>query len=155
MKQDTMLELNPSFTVYGNHKDKNGNPLPCPRLTHQGRFSKKAVEYNLWRDHVRTAFFDAIEYLQQDIPRLKIMKDIFLRLSLNEPPISEYKTAHIKLNISFVNKKSGKYPHPDPDNVLKGVLDALFVNDNRVSFEVYFTEYNARGSIAVKMEITF
>jgi Holliday junction resolvase RusA-like endonuclease len=142
------------FSIRGNHRDPEANPVPCPRTTHQGRFTKKAKEYMLWRDYVQSLFAGSLDHLHAKISTSKAVKDIFLRIKAEQKPIAEYSKAHVKLTIHFVNKK-GKYPHPDCDNVLKGILDALFEDDNRVAFSVDFTENNKRGSIDVEVGIKF
>ena len=92
----------------------NVKPFPKPRLTHQGRFSKKAKEYYAWKD-----------------------------LTKKEAEKNDYSIGHtlsivffIEMPASWSKKKKAQMDHcphqsrPDLDNLIKAFKDALAEEDS-------------------------
>lgn len=108
-----------NFTIRGNQNDAWGNPIPYKRtLSHV--YSKVSRDYHQWLDYVRAEFertatgtMDACGPTSESFP--------FPDFSSFKPDVS------ITCRIWW---RDGH--HGDVDNVLKGILDALFKNDKCV-----------------------
>ncbi|OCX42296.1 crossover junction endodeoxyribonuclease RuvA [Campylobacter ornithocola] len=105
------------------------NPVPYKRTTQRAKYtSKDYKKYQDFKDLLR------VEFLKQN--KLAYFKAFDIK-----------KTYEINLKIGFKNKR-----HGDGDNILKGVLDALFVDDKNVlranyeivSFKKAFLEINIK-----------
>lgn len=109
-----MLEYD--FTIYGNHQSKRGNPVPYTRtLRHAWR--QDASRYMGWQEYVRKVFLDQNKNIDTKA-MWKYGKPIKLKPG---------QTAQMHLVIWWATKK-----HGDPDNIFKGIVDALFVDDREV-----------------------
>lgn len=103
-----------TFIIRGNQNDSTGNPIPYKR-TLRGVYSKVSKDYHEWQEYVRSEF---------DIcatPWTTVESFPFPDFSSLPPDVS------ISCRIWWKDKK-----HGDVDNVLKGILDALFKNDKCV-----------------------
>ncbi len=95
------------FTIYGNQEKQDGSPIPYVRVVGRALWLPAARRYYNWKEYVRA------EFKRQT------------RLS---PVIFTSKIkAEMHLDIYWKNGK-----HADPDNIFKGIADALFVNDNNL-----------------------
>lgn len=89
-------------------------PRPAPRVTHQGRFSQRALDYEQWKT-------DLWFLWAHHRPEGEVL-----------PPIPFGLKFHIEMPPSWSNKKRlarHGLPHcqtPDLDNLQKAVVDALF-----------------------------
>lgn len=104
-----------TFTIVGNQEDERGNPIPYHRATQRGRFNKGQRRYYAWKDHVRASFAQSWD---RSIP-------LTLDGKIPGTPVGK-----VTAEICF-----GSETHADPDNVVKGILDALFQNDKHVDVE--------------------
>lgn len=93
------------FTIYGNQEGKENNPIPYTRVVGRALWIPAARKYYNWKEFVK--------------------KEFYLQTKINPPLI--IKKARMELNIFWKNGK-----HADPDNIFKGIADALFKNDNNL-----------------------
>ncbi|MGX7894421.1 RusA family crossover junction endodeoxyribonuclease [Tsuneonella sp. HG222] len=100
------------FTVYGNHLDPKGNPIGYYRTTQGAKWKPEAIRYNLWKSHVVAAYIDAGG-------------------TVNATGYKPLKTGKEKWLLTTMSYFANDV-RPDPDNVQKGVADAIFVNDKYV-----------------------
>jgi hypothetical protein len=122
-----------TFTILGNQEDKTGNPIPYHRQTQRSSFfNKSAKRYQAWKDHVRSEFWlQTAKKLKADKPYGKDVK------------------GRLEAKISFRGEN-----HADPDNIVKGILDALFENDKHIDVTTSHTCKNPQGSVTVTISIT-
>lgn len=113
------------FTIYGNQEDKEGNPIPYLRSTRNSQWNEATKRYNAWKDYVRKAFFEmakiakpSSEYNLLELTSFKKGKPIDMKKGV---------AADVSVVIFFANNT-----HGDGDNVFKGIVDALFVNDKEI-----------------------
>lgn len=118
------------FLVQGNQEDKKGNPMGYFRTTQNSFWTKGAKRYANWKDYVRKEFAK-IPNLE---PRFKGEKTYLIgKKNIVKVPyltplfLDKNESAEIDLKVYVKGNK-----HADADNILKGVLDALFFNDKRV-----------------------
>lgn len=130
-----------TFTIYGNPKKKNGNPMPYTRTTQGSKFSKKALEYSAWKGHVVASYLDHIDGMKKiDRADFGDAHDLIQR-----KPIKATKNKmHMSIHSTFVDDT-----HGDSDNVFKGIADALFQNDKYLEGSFTFE----RGDVG-KVEVT-
>jgi len=91
-----------SFVIHGNHEDPNGNAVPYERMTQRSkREDLRALRYQNWKRHVLSCF--SVQS-RQGIPCES--------------------DGHYRLDVKcfFLGEN-----HADPENVRKGIQDALFV----------------------------
>ena len=127
------------FIVRGNQEDSNGNPIPYLRSTQKSQWLPKVVRYNEWKTYVQNAFLK--EY---DLPlglsqkeQLKTRKVIGLT-----------DKCRVRTAIFFRTEA-----HADPDNIVKGILDALFVNDKHVDVTTDHYCHSDSPRVEVTIEI--
>ena len=112
------------FKIKGNQEDGTGNPIPYTRTTRGSHWNEKTKRYNAWKEFVVGEFLKSIEnnypeYLQK-----------FQHNWINRGKLIELKKdAKVKVDmvIEWKNKN-----HGDPDNVWKGIVDALFDEDKNI-----------------------
>ena len=122
-----------TFTIIGNHQNLNGNPIPYLRMTHKELKLLKIPDYRMrsrsglkrkqtlkryldWKDYVRTCLQMAI------VDQRRATRDEIAYLT-------ETKGKKIQLDcmVYFANRN-----HGDPENIRKGIQDAIFANDKHV-----------------------
>lgn len=138
-----MLKL--LFRIEGNQDDPNGNPVPFQRAI-KGMWRKASQRYMEWQSHVRIEFYkssdgDGIEGLKKAMTNPGGLKPINL-----EPK----QWAEMHIDIWWKNNA-----HGDADNVFKGILDALFVNDKEVwkgSYDSHIAP-DKKGMVSVRIII--
>lgn len=122
------------FTIKGNPDDIEGNPVPYVRVVGRALWLPKAKKYHAWKEYVRSIFY-------REYPEFKFE---------SAQPLTTKISARAKMSIViyWVNGI-----HADPDNVFKGIADALFQNDKFLdgSFE---SHYAPDGKGRVEVEIT-
>ncbi|HEY1037355.1 MAG TPA: hypothetical protein VGE62_02125 [Candidatus Paceibacterota bacterium] len=106
------------FTISGNQEDPKGNPIGYHRTTQGSYWNEGSRRYKSWKDYVVKAY--AGKYADM----------ITAARNWDGKPISLEKNqkAYLHTYSYFANNA-----RPDPDNVQKGIADALFVNDKNVS----------------------
>ena len=129
--------MNLRFTITGNQDDPKGNPVPYTRTTQAGKFNARYKRYTAWKDHVQTAFA-----LSRDVP-----VDVDGRRQVYDS-IGGNPRGRVEATIMF-----GKETHADPDNIVKGILDALFNDDKHINVTTWHTCGNAEPRVEVTMEI--
>lgn len=132
------------FTVYGNQEDpRAGNPIPYTRTTQGQKWSPRYQRYTAWKTYVVAAYLDAA------FPNTRIPRDAFgdAHDLLEKKPIKSKVRARINANIHF-----GKENHCDPDNVVKGLCDALFIDDKHVDVHTDHDCKNAQPHIEIEIQ---
>ena len=130
-----------TFLVKGNQDDWHGNPVPYVRVVKRALWLPEAKRYNAWKSYVRRSFYgDYPEYLM--CAGKTLLPDL-LPLTTNSAD-----RARMDIRIYWRNGI-----HGDPDNIFKGIADALFTNDKFLdgSFE---THYSPDGKGRVEIDIT-
>lgn len=119
-----------TFTIWGNQEEPEGNPIPYQRLTQRGVWIAKAKRYHAWCDYVRASF-------HRVYPQTKMGK-----------PFQDKEHGKLTATIIFRGEK-----HADPDNCVKGLLDALFDDDKHIDVETKHVCRKEAGSIQIVIEI--
>ncbi len=121
-----------TFTIYGNHEDKKGNPIPKLRMTQRGLWTKQAKRYRAWSDFVRSCYW----FNNKNMPE-----------SLQKP-FDKLFAGRMDIIIYWGNEK-----HGDPEGIFGSIADALFENDKHLDgfFKAYHTDLNnPRVEIVIK-----
>jgi len=119
------VTMHTHFGFAGNGQDPKGNAIPYYRITQRSKFKDPgAKRYAAWKEFVGWV---AIETKAMPIIR-KIEK------AVEEAPEFERK---IKVDVDIIFSKDN-HNHADPDNVKKGIHDALFVDDKYIMGMVDF-----------------
>lgn len=137
------------FTIHGNQEDHIGNPIPYTRAL-ANQFRSDAARYMAWKEYVRASFErTAVQAREYDVD--VSYKPVYTTTSFPYPQLcAEEQCAAVHVRIFFQNGH-----HGDGDNILKGIMDALFHNDKCVwsgSFESYPAR-NGKGRVEVTLEI--
>lgn len=155
------------FTILGNAADKNGNPTAYMRLV-KGHWKDGDEKYIAWGHYVRrqfelTAF---VERSDERMDKQQIGKVLGIPATFYEagskPDLRKAHTQAIKpidirsykVRLSImIDWASGA--HGDPDNVFKGIADALIVQDKGVAGSFDFrTSPEKKGKVEALLEIT-
>ena len=119
------------FTIYGNHENRKGNPLGYHRTTQGSYWNKSSRRYYAWKQHVIDAYCEAggLSDFSTAKPIPKSKKKIYLHTMTY-----------------FANDSRS-----DPDNVQKGIADALFQDDKYVagSYDFDFDKENPRVEVEI------
>lgn len=131
------------FTIYGNHENEAGNPIPYTRTTQKGKWGAKYQRYVMWKSHVQDAFLKAFPGKENTDMR-RVWNKNFLNFN---KPIALRKDEKVKMSImiTFVGERRG-----DPDNIFKGIADALFANDKNVAGNIDF-QSGEKGKVEVEI----
>ena len=132
-----------SFTIFGNHQDHSGNPLPKIRKTLRQRWTPEAKRYVAWKEHVQRALFDSltgIDYSNQ----MRIMR-------MFKKPIKLFPEESAVMDIKIYWRDGH---HGDPENIFGSIADALFFNDKHLdgSFNSEMS-MNEKGRVEVTINI--
>lgn len=108
-----------TFTIKGNPEDLEGNPVPYVRVVGRALWLPTAKRYYAWKEYVRSIF-------TRNHPEYSPAERI---QPLTTKPSER---ARMDIRIYWVGGV-----HADPDNIFKGIADALFENDKHLdgSFE--------------------
>ena len=117
------------FLLIGNQKDRAGNPIPYHRATQGSFWDPAAKRYKAWKDFVREQYW------------LQVKKKIN-----NNKPFGKDFRGTVMLIIKFKGEN-----HADPDNIVKGILDALFENDKHVDVQTFHTCGNTTPNVFVEI----
>lgn len=130
-----------SFVVKGNQDDWHGNPIPYTRVVKRALWLPEAKRYNAWKSYARRSFYG--EY-----PAYLMRAGNTLLTDLQPFKTSSSSKARMDVRIFWMNGI-----HGDPDNIFKGLADALFKNDKFLdgSFE---SNYSPDGKGRVEIDIT-
>ncbi|HEY8191247.1 MAG TPA: hypothetical protein VIG74_02390 [Alphaproteobacteria bacterium] len=124
------------FTIYGNHEDRRGNPLPYHRATQRSKWSKAHQRYIAWKAYVQKEFAKAARGLIPD--------------RYGYEPIGGEPRALVEATIFFLPHLKA---HGDPDNIVKGISDALFESDKEVDVQTRHTCGNSDPRVEIKITI--
>lgn len=122
-----------AFTIRGNPLDPNGNAIPYTRTTQRAKYSPRYERYRDWKDYVVAAFYRETGKKQT---------------TLRGKPIAGVPRASLSVAIAFKGEA-----HADPDNVVKGIADALFDSDKEVDVHTTHTCKQQQGLVSVIIEI--
>jgi Holliday junction resolvase RusA-like endonuclease len=126
------------FTIVGNQEDRRGNPIPYFRTTQGSSWNKPSQRYAAWKDYVR---------LQLDLQEVEIPK-MYRSHPLEIKPFNKLVRGRTTATVFFRNEA-----HADPDNIVKGINDALFINDKHIDVH---TDHECRdGNPRVEVVIEF
>jgi hypothetical protein len=114
---------------------RDKNPVPYTRTTQKAKWTEPARRYRRWADALRDCFAHQVgthaTQVVGDLGEL-LAKSVFT--DSRTPPITLFKEekrnilCRVETQIVWANEA-----HGDADNVHKGVVDALFVNDKFVN----------------------
>lgn len=136
------------FEIVGNQLEKDGNPISYKR-TVKGMWREADTTYHEWMDYVRRQFRRQImdkELEERIVQAWKAGKEVEHPIILEKDEICT-----MYFEIYYKDKK-----HGDPDNLFKGVADALFLNDKNVYpiIPPHAAMYTGKqGKIIVSIEI--
>lgn len=121
------------FTIKGNPDDIEGNPVPYVRVVGRALWLPKAKKYHAWKEYVRSIFY-------REYPEFKFESAQPLTTKISA-------RAQMSIVIYWVNGV-----HADPDNVFKGLADALFQNDKFLdgAFESHYAS-DGKGRVEVQI----
>lgn len=139
-----MIKKKIVFKIRGNQENPVGNPIPYFRSTQGSQFSKGAKRYNAWKDYVRANYLDATR------PNKPIKREDFgdFHDILQRKPIGGIVMGRVTAEIYF-----GGEGHADPDNIVKGILDALFANDKHIDVETKHSCRNKNPHVVVTIQL--
>ncbi len=129
-----------SFKITGNQDDIYGNPVPYVRVVKRALWLPEAKRYNAWKSFVRRTFYKGYpEYL------MRVENNLLTELQ----PFTTNSGDKARMDIRIYWRNG---IHGDPDNIFKGIADALFKNDKFLdgSFE---THYSPDGKGRVEIDI--
>lgn len=124
------------FVVTGNQEDPEGNPIPYFRTTQGSSWNKPSQRYNAWKDYVASHLVHA-----------KSLLDEYRSHPLDKKPIRKGIHAKVTALIHFKGEN-----HADPDNIVKGINDALFMDDKHVDVTTWHTCGVLDPRVEVKIE---
>ena len=123
-----------SFTIHGNQENPEGNPIPYHRSTQGAKWNPAHRRYLLWKDYVRQEL-----HAQTEIDRSN---------RLDSHPFQNKARGSVSIRIDFADET-----HADPDNIVKGILDALFKTDKEIDVHTEHTCENPQGKVEVNIII--
>ncbi len=126
------------FSVLGNQENPKGNPVPYHRATQGSKWNPAHKRYLAWKDYVRAEYRKAsrglpFSYHTEDVGMHPILGEVHGRVS--------------------IFTRFGPETHADPDNIVKGILDALFNNDKHIDVTTSHTCGNPQPKVEVSIEI--
>lgn len=130
------------FTIPGNPENPEGNPVPYVRSTRGGQFKPAVRRYNLWKDYVLSIYYDKYPFVVPKVGGrpMRIPK-----------PVNTTKLVPGKMDL-VIHWASDM--HGDPDNIFKGIADALFDNDKYLAGSFSFlTASDKHGKVEVFIDI--
>ncbi len=136
-----------NFTIYGNHADQRGNPIPKIKKTARQYWTPEARRYSEWKKHVQLALLDAVKEkhteLSQRIGQCMVREGKPIELQ-------HFENARMDIKIWWKNEA-----HADGENVFGSIADALFKNDKKLdgSFEGSRAP-DGKGRVEVVINVT-
>jgi len=95
-----------SLTIQGNQEDSNGNPIPYERMTQRSKFLPRNKRYSSWKRYIIGSWMEKFH---------------------RAPDFDPGETYRLDVICYFKGEN-----HGDPENIRKGVQDALFSNDKHI-----------------------
>lgn len=148
---------NETFTIEGNHEDKAGNPLPYLRRTRNDLWKPASIRYNAWIQYVRKQCYMQTTLTERELTTMLSVKMVAGKkvthrttTTLHPFVLEPTQYAHMAITIWWANEA-----HADPDNIFKGLADALFKNDKHLSGSFDFVHApDKRGRVEVNITIS-
>lgn len=137
------------FQIVGNHEDPEGNAVPYTRTLH-GSHSRQGTRYFEWHDYVRGCFMKTLpkgKHFVSD-PKGVVTLEHHRDRGLEKPISLENSRVRVDTAIVLVGDNYG-----DADNIHKGILDALFLNDKCVTTGFYDSRVGEKPVVIVKIQI--
>ena len=131
-----------TFTVKGNQEDVYGNPIPYVRVVKRALWLPEAKRYSGWKSFVRRSFYG-------DFPEYLMRAGSTMLTDLQPFTTNSAEKARMDVRIYWRNGI-----HGDPDNIFKGIADALFKNDKYLdgSFETHYAP-DGKGRVEIDIAI--
>lgn len=133
-----------TFTIEGNQENKVGNPLPYLRRTQGSLWSKESKRYEAWIEFVRRQCYFQTTLEERWNTRGRTMR--------YEHPFTTSRNEYARMDVMmwFADET-----HADPDNIFKGLADALFKNDKHLAHSVDFGHASdGRGRVDIIITIS-
>ena len=111
------------FTIKGNQDDSNANPIPYKRSTQNIKWREDVKRYEAWKKHVRDSL------IAWDFKDESLLRNLARNQLTYRKPLALEKNQKARMSIIIYWAKEN---HGDPDNIWKGIADALFTNDKNV-----------------------
>lgn len=118
------------FILTGNQEDMVGNPIPYHRTTQRSYWNKGSRRYQSWKTFVRQ------QYWLQTKKRIS-----------DDKPFDKSFCGRLEITIEFRGEN-----HADPDNIVKGIADALFENDKHVDVATKHACNAKKGKVIINIE---
>lgn len=133
------------FTIHGNQDDPEGNPVPYVRSTRGALWRPDGRRYAEWKGYVQKCFWRSRDLDNEAIAKLA------LNAMSDTKPIGFKRDRQTHMHIKIFWRNGA---HGDPDNVWKGIADALFANDKNLdgSFESQIA-LDGRGRVEAEIKI--
>lgn len=135
-----MVQKALQFVIRGNPTSDGGNPIPYTRSTQRGQFKPNVVKYNAWKHQVSGAFYREFGLIPKDQGGADPYSGKCLESSKK-----------LRCRMDIVIHWNSDH-HGDPDNVWKGIADALFANDKYVAGSFDFQD-SKTGKAYVEVSI--
>ena len=117
-----------------------GNPIPYTRTTQKGKFgSPQWQRYAEYKAKIVASFLDSVSDASEK-------RNYWNNYQVYGKPVYSQTITYV-LSIAYFRNKQ----HGDSDNINKGVLDSLFVNDKFVvgAFNYHYDSVNPRLEVTV------
>lgn len=132
------------FTIYGNQENPEGNPIPYHRSTQGAKWNPEHKRYLAWKTFVAREAKNA-----GLVPELTNEAKIYYARHNTPPhPVQGNPHGRVEANIFFGNEA-----HADPDNIVKGILDAVFRSDKHIDVCTHHSCGNSRPRVGVKITL--
>lgn len=138
------------FTIKGNQEDPTGNPVPYVRSTRAALWRSDGRRYAAWKAYVQKQFINCLIELKTH----EFVKggNLAATFDTDTPkPIRIFSDAKARMDIKIFWKNGA---HGDPDNIFKGIADALFVNDRNLDGS-FKSAVSNDGQPKVEVTLTF
>lgn len=143
-----MIKL--TFDILGNQESPSNNPQPYFRRTQRSLWNSGSRRYEAWKSYVVHYLIDAIEPNESKEIR-QFFHNVTQQMGQNSKAIklAEGEKAFMYCIINWKNKG-----HADPDNVWKGIADALFFDDKHVDGGFFSrVSKDGKGKVSVHLLI--
>lgn len=124
------------FTIFGRGVGRPlENAIPYKRTTQRAKTQDQAsIEYEIWKGYVRQTF----EGRYPDHQHILVAHgSVNALMPFDCKNISKNGRYLVQTKMWFMDET-----HGDPDNVTKGILDAIFIGDKRVLSQTLFYDYD-------------
>lgn len=137
-----------TFTIKGNQESNVGNPLAYFRTTQGSRWNAGSKKYDAWKQFVKGCF------LSELMDKKKITGADFKALVYVHPNMKPIQKSKLKMRMDLQIYWCSD-AHADPDNVFKGIADALFENDKYLAGSFDFTQaIDKKGKVDVTITLS-